>query len=61
MHIPLFIMAGLLLVTWFVNLVSSSLMSGQLALQSFIGAGVCLGLGAVVLRLNKIAKPSLES
>ncbi len=54
MHTFMFIAGGLLFVTWLMNLFSSHLGAGQMALNAFIGGVLCLGLGAVIGQLQKM-------
>lgn len=55
MRIFHFILAGLLFVAWFANLMMNGLYTGLYAMLAFIGAGLMLGMGAIVGQLQKIA------
>ena len=53
MSIFLFIIGGILGVVWLFNLFTSGIGTGLQALQAFIGAALCLGLGEVIRLMKK--------
>ena len=56
MKVFLFVLAGLLFAAWIANLMMSGIYTGLYAMMAFIGAGLMLGLGGIVWRLEQLAK-----